>query len=167
MEHRCRNSGINGTLLSFTRSGGQDLALGGERDRAGGEVAGAAGVAPFPQGHVDGPVGTARLTELPGAVQRVEDPDPARAQARGVVGAFFGEHHVTGAPVRQLPGEELVRLPVARPAQHVRIPAVSPQLDQAPARPLGQVTGERVIVAGAVAGAVAGHRGSSSGQSAW
>ena len=98
MEHRC--------LLA--RGGrGKNFALGRERDGAGGQVpgglggvvppqlggpgersprdrrsqqvAGAAGAPAFPQGHVDGPVGAARLAELPGAVERVDDPDPAPA----------------------------------------------------------------------------------------
>ena len=38
--------------------------------------------------------------------------------------------------------------PVAGLAQHVRVPALSSQLDQPPARLLGQVAGERVIVGG-------------------
>ena len=99
MEHRCRHSGIDGALLSLVCGRGQDLALGRERNRAGGEVAGAADVAPFPQGHVDSPVGAARLAELPGPVERVDDPDPARAQTRRVVGALLGEHDVAGTPV--------------------------------------------------------------------
>ena len=108
---------------------------------------------------MDGPVGAAWLAEFPGPVQRVDDPDPARVQPRRVVGALLGEHDVAGTPVRQLPGEELVRQPVARLAQHVRVPAVSAQLEQPLTGLLGQVAGERVIVAG--------HGGSSSGQSVW
>jgi hypothetical protein len=103
---------------------------------------------------VDGPVGAARLTELPGAVQRIDDPDPARTEPRGVVGTLLGEHHVTRPPGGQRGGEELVRQPVAGLAQHVRVAALGAQFEQPPARLAGQVAGEHVIVAG--------HPGSSS-----
>jgi hypothetical protein len=79
---------------------------------------------------VDGPVGAARLAELPGAVQRVDDPHPARGQPRGVVGALLGEHHVTGAAGGQFGGEEVVRLPVAGLAQVVLLAALSAQGQQ-------------------------------------
>ena len=43
-----------------------------------------------------GPVVAAKLGELPGAVERVDDPHPIGGQPHGVVGAFLGEHRVGG-----------------------------------------------------------------------
>ncbi len=100
------------------------------------------------------PVGATRLAELPGAVERVDDPHPVRAEPRRVVGALLGEHHVTGAAGGQLGGEEVVRQPVAGLAQHAGVAALGAQVQQPPARLAGQVAGEHMIVAG--------HPGSSS-----
>jgi hypothetical protein len=90
---------------------------------------------------VDGPVGAARFAELPGAVQRVDDPDPAGAEPRGVVGALLGQDDVTRAQVGQRGGQELVRQPVTGLAQHVRVAALGAQLEQARPGLAGQVAG--------------------------
>jgi hypothetical protein len=95
---------------------------------------------------VDGPVGAAGLAELPGAVERVHDPYPARGPPGWVVGTLLGQHHVAGALPGQGRGEELVRQPVARLAQHVRVAVLGAQAEQPLARPFGQVAGEAVIV---------------------
>jgi hypothetical protein len=95
---------------------------------------------------VHGPVGTARLAEFPGAVQRVDDPDPARRQPRRVVGPFLGEDHVTGATGRELAGQELVRQPIARLAQQVRLAAPRAQPEQPPARLDRQLAGQGMVV---------------------
>ena len=131
--------------MSLAGGRGENPVLGGEGDRACGQVAALAD-APVPQGYVDGPVGAARLAELPGAVERVHDPHPVRAEPGGVVGALLGENDVTGAPSGQFPGEELMREAVARLAQHVGFPAASAQIQQPKARHLGELVGERVII---------------------
>jgi hypothetical protein len=128
------------------------VALGGEGDGARGEVAGAAGAASagvagsLPEGDVDGPVGAARLAELPGPVQRVDDPDPVRGQPRRVVGALLGQDDVAGTAGGERRGQELVRPPVAGLAQQVRLAARGPQLEQQLPRLGGQVPGQFVIV---------------------
>jgi hypothetical protein len=76
---------------------------------------------------VDGPVGAAGFAELPGAVERVDDPDPARGQPRRVVGALFGQQHVPGTARGERRTQELVRQPVARLAQQVRLATAGPQ----------------------------------------
>ncbi len=88
---------------------GQYLSLRRERDRARDQIAGPAAGAPFPQGYVDGPVGAPWFAELPGAVERVDDPYPVRGEPRGIIGALLGQDHVAGAAVSERGDQELVR----------------------------------------------------------
>jgi hypothetical protein len=94
---------------------------------------------------VDGPVDAARLAELRGAVERVDDPHPACRPPGRVIGALFGQDDIPGAAARERRDQELVRQPVARLAQHVRLAAACAQLEQPPARFAGQFAGQRVI----------------------
>ena len=48
------------------------------------------------------PVGAARLAKLPGAVQRINDPDPAGGQPVRIVDRFLGEHRVARPSTLQL-----------------------------------------------------------------
>ena len=48
------------------------------------------------QGHVDRPVAAAGLAELPGAVERVDDPHPLGVEAAQVVAALLGQDGVAG-----------------------------------------------------------------------
>jgi hypothetical protein len=59
------------------------------------------------------PVGPALLAELPGPVQRIDDPYPLRGQPRLVVDALFGQHGIAGAAGSKFGGQELVGQPVA------------------------------------------------------
>jgi hypothetical protein len=76
------------------------------------------------------PVGPAVLAELPGTVQRIDDPYPLRGQPRLVVDALFGQHGITGATDSQFGGQELVRQPVARLPQRIPVTAATPQVEQ-------------------------------------
>ena len=58
-------------------------------------------VAVLPQRDVDGPVVARRLGELAGAVERVDDPHPARGEAGLVVGRLLGQHRVVGPVLGQ------------------------------------------------------------------
>jgi hypothetical protein len=91
----------DGGLLGTRRE-----ALGRQRDRAGDQVTA------LPEGDVHGPVGTVELGELPGAVERVDDPDAGGDQPDRVVGALLGEDGVVGAERGELVDEEAVRLHV-------------------------------------------------------
>ena len=91
---------------------------------------------------MDGPIGTARFAELAGAVQRVDDPHPAGRQPRRIVGPLLGEDRVARAAGRELGGQELVRQPVARLAQQVRLAAPRAQLNQPPTRLKRQLAGQ-------------------------
>jgi hypothetical protein len=62
---------------------------------------------------VDRPVGPAGLGELPGAVERVDDPHPFGREPGRVVPALLGEHRVPGTQPGQLGDEQLVRAAVA------------------------------------------------------
>ena len=83
--------------------GRQRDTLGRQRHRAGDEFA------VGPQRDVHRPVSTAEFGEFAGAVERVDDPDPVRAQPDRVVSTLLGEHRVTGASRRQLFHQELMR----------------------------------------------------------
>jgi len=117
------------------------VALGRQRDRARGQVTVPVGVVPFPQGHVDRPVGASRFAEFPGAVERVDDPDPFGRKSRGVVRGLLGQDDVAGSAAAQLSHQELMRQPVARVAQHVRLVPAGAQLKQPLPRLFGKLTG--------------------------
>ena len=87
--------------------GGQGDALRGQSDRACGQFAG------FPQRHMHRPVGAAELGELPGAVERVDDPHPLGFEPSPVVGALLGEHRVGRPGIRQRLHQEFMRPLVA------------------------------------------------------
>jgi hypothetical protein len=88
---------------------------------------------------VDRPVGASWFAEFPGPVQRVDDPDPLGREPRRVVRGLLGQDDVTGPTAGQLGDQELVRKPVARLAQHVRlVPSTAgAQLEQQPPRLFG------------------------------
>ncbi len=74
----------------------------GKRDRTGHEFPG------LPQRHVHRPVGAALFGELPGAVERVDDPHPPRGEPHRIVDALFGEHGIVGPFGRQRRHQEVV-----------------------------------------------------------
>ena len=51
----------------------------------------------LPQRDMDRPVVASQFGELPGAVERVDDPHPLGGQPDGAVGTLFGQHRVTRA----------------------------------------------------------------------
>jgi hypothetical protein len=51
---------------------------------------------------VDLPVGSTRLTELTGSIERVHDPDPIGIETSGVLEAFFRQHCVGGSMPAEL-----------------------------------------------------------------
>ena len=73
----------------------------------------------YGEGHVHGPVAPRRLAVLPGAVERIDDPDPAAVEPPAVVGRLLGEHRVVGTGLGEGGDEELVREPVTGAAQIV------------------------------------------------
>jgi len=52
---------------------------------------------------MDRPVGSPLLTELPGAVERIDDPHSVRRQAGGIVLLFLGDDRIIRAMRVQLP----------------------------------------------------------------
>jgi hypothetical protein len=91
---------------------------------------------------VHGPVGPTGLAELPGAVQRVDDPDPLGGVPGGRVGALLGQHRVAGAAGGQLGQQECVGLRVTGPAVRAR----GAQLQQQRTGPLGQLLGQQRVI---------------------
>jgi hypothetical protein len=63
------------------------------------------------------PVRTGRFAELPGAIERIDDPDPLGSEPGRVVLALFGQDRVGRAAAGKLGGEELMRRQVARLTQ--------------------------------------------------
>jgi hypothetical protein len=63
------------------------------------------------------PVRAERLAELPGAIERIDDPDPLGGEPGRVVLALLGQDRVGRAAPGKLGGEELVRRQVARLTQ--------------------------------------------------
>ena len=54
------------------------------------------------------PVDAARFAELPGAVERIDDPDAFGVEPTRVLPAFLREHGVVGTVDGELVGEELL-----------------------------------------------------------
>ena len=79
------------------RIGGEDQVERRKADRTGGEMVG------VPQRDVHCPVGAARLAELAGAIERIDDPDPVGAEATRVLEAFLRQHRVVGPGDRPVP----------------------------------------------------------------
>jgi hypothetical protein len=67
------------------------------------------------------PVRPVRLAELAGAVERVDDPDPARAESLGGVLPLLGQHLVGRTALCEFGDEQFVRAAVALLAEHVRV----------------------------------------------
>jgi hypothetical protein len=86
---------------------------------------------------VDGPVASARLAELAGAVEGVDDPYPVGGQAGLVVDAFLGEDGVTWPLPGQLGHQKLVGLPVSGVPQGIRVAPLGAQLEEEAASALG------------------------------
>jgi hypothetical protein len=63
------------------------------------------------------PVRAGRLAELPGAIERIDDPDPRGSEPGRVVFALLGQDRVVRAAPGKLAGEELMGRQVARFAQ--------------------------------------------------
>ena len=99
--------------------------------------------------HVDGPVGAARLAELPGAVERVDDPDPVGAQSRPVLDALLGQDLVVRPQLAERLDDEPVGRPVAlvpqRPPVVRRRACLRPQVEQQLAGPRGHVRRDGVV----------------------
>ena len=95
---------------------------------------------------MDRPVGAPGLTELPGAIQRVHDPDPVGRQPRPVVAALLGQDRVTRPARRQFGGEELVGEPVSRLAQIAGIASLGTQPEQQRPGLLREFSGKAIIV---------------------
>ena len=79
---------------------------------------------------MDGPVGSSRLAELAGAVERVDDPYPVGGQPCLVVEAFLGKDGVGGAFPGQLGHQELVGLAVTSVSQGTGIAALGTQVEK-------------------------------------
>ncbi len=60
--------------------------------------------------------------ELPGSVERVDDPHPVGVHPRQVVDGLFRKHRVGGALARQAVEDQRVRPLVAGVAEVIRIP---------------------------------------------
>ena len=129
-------------------SGREHAVLRGQGDGAGDQVSLARWRTPRPQGYVDGPVGAARLAELAGAVQGVDDPHPVGGQPRLVVDALFGQDGVVRAFLCQLGHQELVRLPVSGVPQGVGVAAPGAQGQQQVSGALGQLGCQGMVVKG-------------------
>ena len=60
------------------------------------------------------PVLTPGFGELASPVERIDDPDPLRAQPRGVIEALLGQHCIVGPrfgqPIHQIPVRKTVAL---------------------------------------------------------
>ena len=89
-----------------------------------------------------GPVGPAGLAELPGAVERVDDPDPLGGVPGGRVRALLRQHRVAGTPGGELGEQERVGLRVTGPAVRAR----GAQLQQQRTGPLGQLLGQQRVI---------------------
>ncbi len=122
-------------------------------DRPGGQVAG------LPERDVHGPVVARHLGELPGAVERVDDPDPLGLQAALVVLALLGEHGVGGPVLGQQRHQQLVGGPVAGVLELASLQTLGAHLEQPATGRLGQPGGHHVVVGGRVVGRGAGVEG--------
>jgi hypothetical protein len=104
-----------------------------------------------------GPVSATRLTELPGTVQRVDDPDPSRPQALRTVLGLLRQHRIIRAMPGELAGDPHLGTVVALTAKNVGVAAVPaqplPKLEEELARPMGN--GPRQLMIGHGGG---GHR---------
>ena len=120
--------------------GGQDEVPGGERDRADRRDA------VDHEGDVHGPVVAVLLAELPGAVERVDDPDPARAEADRVVGRLLREDRVVGTGRVQRIEDEDVGLGVALGAQGRGVVARRAELEEQLTGVVRDLGGELVVV---------------------
>jgi hypothetical protein len=80
-----------------------------------------------PEGYVDGPVTSAWLAELAGAVERIDDPHAVGGQSCLVVDALFGEDRVIGPGLRQFGHQEFVGLAISGVTQGVRVAASGAQ----------------------------------------
>ena len=63
------------------------------------------------------PVRPSRLAELPGAIERIDDPDPRGGEPGRVILALLGQDRVVRAVPGELGGEELMSRQVARLTQ--------------------------------------------------
>jgi hypothetical protein len=63
---------------------------------------------------VNGPVTAARLGELPGAVEGIDDPHPLHLEAAEVVGPLLGQHGVVGPGGGEEREDALVGLAIPR-----------------------------------------------------
>jgi hypothetical protein len=86
---------------------------------------------------VDGPVGSAWLAELAGAVEGVDNPYPVGGQAGLVVAALLRKDGVAGPGLRQLGHQELVGLPVSGVPQGRGVAARGAQVKEEAAGALG------------------------------
>ncbi len=115
-------------------AGRQRDALRRERDSARGQLA------VLPQRDVHRPVGAARLAELPGPVQRVNDPHPAGGEPGGVVDCLLGQDRVLAAVTGQRSRQQRLRTGVAGVPQRGGIG--EPQLDADPQQQRARVGGQ-------------------------
>ena len=76
---------------------------------------------------MDRPVRAARLAELAGAVEGIDDPHPVTAEPPRVLEPLLGQDRVVGPDSRQLVGEEALARRVT-PVHH--LPGVGAPLDQ-------------------------------------
>ncbi len=131
----------------------EDPAAAGERDRAGDQSA-----ATLPEGDVDREVhapGTVRvdLCVLPGAVERIDDPDAAGVEAGRVVLRLLGQHGVRRAMLRQGGGEPRLRCRISGGAEclavegHAVGPRALAQRHQDPSGAIGEGSREAGVVA--------------------
>ena len=116
------------------------------RSRAGSATAPISATPSIDQRDVDRPVVAVLLAELPGAVERVDDPDPGRVEPIAVVRGLLGEDRVVRPGSPQRVEDEDVRRGVAVGAPRRRIVAGGAQRQQQPPGVVGDPGGELVVV---------------------
>jgi hypothetical protein len=89
---------------------------------------------------MDGPVASAWLAELAGAVQRIDDPYSVGGQPCAVVDALLGEDGIIRPFPGQLGHQELVRLAVPGLPKNVGITASGAQVEEEASGSLSQVS---------------------------
>ena len=143
---RVRDTTMRG--LSAVAGGGVTVGVASVIPCAGRATAPATSSPDLPQRDVHGPVVAAQFGELPGAVERVDDPHPLGGEPDGVVGALLGQHRVAGPLGSQRLHQEVVGSLVPRglPLGPAGVGELGTYLEQQLAR-VGRQAGGNLVVA--------------------